>query len=143
MCISNVGKNVEFFSPDRGARGDTALSLLSASPLYSCTPLPPPSPFTPTWFESSSSPPTPSSSTSAPMLNLNELGEPLNFRSALAGPHGDQWRTANGTELIKLVETSRSLTPVQSHRHFPSHVSQQRGEGEVVSLRSSPPRRSS
>jgi hypothetical protein len=56
------------------------------------------------------------------VLNLNELGEPLTFRSALAGPHGDQWRAANGTELIKLVETSRSLTPVHTATSLPTYL---------------------
>ncbi len=102
--------------------GDTALAVSSMSPVYPRAPLPPPSPFTPTWFESAASPPIPSSSTSAPVLNLDELGEPLTFRSALAGPHGDQWKKANGTELVKLVETSRSLTPVHTATSLPTYL---------------------
>ncbi len=56
------------------------------------------------------------------MLNLDGLGKPLNFRSALVGPHGDQWRQANGTELVKLVETSRSLTPVHIATSLPTYL---------------------
>ena len=56
-----------------------------------------------------------------PVLNLDELGRPLTFRSALAGPHKAQWRKGNGDELVKLVETTRTLTPV--------HFATSRAEG--------------
>jgi hypothetical protein len=67
-------------------------------------------------------PPNPMSFTSAPVLNLNGFGKPLTFRSALADPHGDQWRQANGMELVKLVETSRSLTPVRTATSLPTYL---------------------
>jgi hypothetical protein len=98
------------------------LSVAPVLPVYPRVPLPPPSPFTPTWFESASPTPNPSSPASAPVLNLDGRGEPLTFRSALAGPHGDQWRQANGTELVKFVETSRSLTPVHSATSIPTYL---------------------
>ncbi len=56
------------------------------------------------------------------MLNLDGLGQPLTFRSALAGPHGDQWRQANRTEPVKLVETSRSLSPVHIVTSLPTYL---------------------
>jgi hypothetical protein len=59
---------------------------------------------------------------STPVLNLDGLGKPLTFRSVLAGPHGNQWRQANGTELVKLVETSRSLTPVHIATSLPTYL---------------------
>ncbi len=105
-----------------GAGGGHVLSVAPVLPFYPRVPLPPPSPFTPTWFESASPTPNPSSSASAPVLNLDGRGEPLTFRSALAGPHGDQWRQANATELVKLVETSRSLTPVHSATSLPTYL---------------------
>jgi hypothetical protein len=105
-----------------GAGGGHVLSGQPLLPVYPRVPLPPPSPFTPTWFESASPTPNPSSSASAPVLNLDGRGEPLIFRSALAGPQGVQWRQANGTELVKLVETSRSLTPVHSATSLPTYL---------------------
>jgi hypothetical protein len=56
------------------------------------------------------------------VLNLDQLGKPLTFRSALAGPFGDQWRGANGDELVKLVETTRSLTPVHHAASLPTYL---------------------
>jgi hypothetical protein len=56
------------------------------------------------------------------VLNLDELGRPLTFRSALAGPHRDQWRRGNGDELIKLVETTRALTPVHFATSSPTYL---------------------
>jgi hypothetical protein len=42
-------------------------------------------------------------------------GQPLTFRSALAGPHHAQWVVGNDDELVKtLVETTRTLTPVHT-----------------------------
>ena len=94
------------------------LALFSAGahapPEYWRAPLPPPPAHTtPTWFptEDPVACPAVATSGSAPVLNLDQLGKPLTFRSALAGPFGDQWRRANGDELLKLVETTRSLTP--------------------------------
>jgi len=62
------------------------------------------------------------SSRSAPVLNLDKLGQPLTFRSALAGPFGDQWRRANGNELVKLVATTRALTPVHTAIFLPTYL---------------------
>ena len=56
------------------------------------------------------------------MLNLDELGRPLTFRSALTGPFGNQWREKNGDELIKLVETTRTLTPVHFASSSPTYI---------------------
>jgi hypothetical protein len=56
------------------------------------------------------------------VLNLDELGKPLTVRSALAGPFGDQWRRGNGDELVKLVETTRSLTPVHKATSLPTYL---------------------
>ena len=56
------------------------------------------------------------------MLNLDEQGQPLTFRSALAGRFGDQWRRGNGDELLKLVETSRALTPVHHATSPPTYL---------------------
>ncbi len=44
------------------------------------------------------------------------------FRSALAGPFGDQWRRANGNELVKLVATTRALTPVHTATSLPTYL---------------------
>jgi hypothetical protein len=95
----------------------------AASPAtYSRSPLPSPASQTPTWFETAESELPSTSSRSAPVLNLDELGWPLTFRSALAGPYGDLWRRANGNELIKLVETSRALTPVHTATSLPTYL---------------------
>ncbi len=51
---------------------------------------------------------------SAPVLNFDEDGKPLTFKSAIAGPHREQWIVGDDTELIKLVETTRTLTPVHT-----------------------------
>ncbi len=56
------------------------------------------------------------SSAGAPVLNRNPSGSPLTFRSALSGPYRAQWLLASDTELVKLVETTRTLCPV----HFAS-----------------------
>jgi hypothetical protein len=56
------------------------------------------------------------------VLNLDELGQPLTFRSALAGPFGGQWRRANGNELVKLVATTRALTPVHTTTSLPTYL---------------------
>jgi hypothetical protein len=45
-----------------------------------------------------------------------EAGKPLTFRSAMASPFRAQWIDGDGDELIKLVETTRTLTLV----HFPT-----------------------
>jgi hypothetical protein len=59
-----------------------------------------------------SSPATSVSSSAAPVLNLDPSGSPLTFRSALAGPHRLQWLQGSEDDLIKLVETSRTLCSV-------------------------------
>ncbi len=56
------------------------------------------------------------------MLNLDELGRPLTFRSALTGPFGNQWREKNGDELMKLVETTCTLTPVHFASSSPTYI---------------------
>ena len=95
---------------------------LSALPDYVRATLPPLVAQTPTWFPTT--PPASSSPTSpsAPVLNLDQHGKPLTFRSALAGPFGHQWRRGNGDELIKLVETSRCLTPVHFATSLPTYL---------------------
>ena len=96
---------------------------MAASPALSPrAPLPPPAPPAPTWFQTAEPELPTTSSRSAPVLNLDELGRPLTFRSALAGPYGDQWRRANGNELIKLVETARALTPVHTATSLPTYL---------------------
>jgi hypothetical protein len=67
------------------------------------------------------------------VLNQDQFGKPLTFRSALAGPFGDQWRRANGDELVKLVETTRSLTPVHQTASLPTYLN------NVVKEKWSPP----
>ena len=103
-----------------------SLSLAASSagaPLpYYRSPLPPPKPFTAKWFPpvlvSSSSSISPSS---APVLNLNPSGSPLTFRSAVKGPFRAQWLRASDNELIKLVETSRTLCPVHLAASSPTY----------------------
>ncbi len=96
--------------------------MVASPALYPRAPLPPPAPPAPTWFPTAEPElPTPSSR-SAPVLNLDELGRPLTFRSAFARPYGDQWRRANGNELIKLVETARALTPVHTAASLPTYL---------------------
>ena len=97
-----------------------ALSLLFDCRAYARPPLSPPLAHVPTWFPSA--PVRSSSSLGAPVLNLDEQGQPLTFRSALAGRFGDQWRRGNGDELLKLVETSRALTPVHHATSPPTYL---------------------
>jgi hypothetical protein len=48
---------------------------------------------------------------------MDGAGKPLRtFRSAMASPFRSQWIEGDDNELIKLVETTRTLTPV----HFPT-----------------------
>ena len=98
----------------------SCLSLADTSagaPLtYTRPPLPPPVPSNPTWFLPPSTSLPAVSSAGAPVLNLDPSGSPLTFRSALSGPHRLQWLLASDTELVKLVETTRTLCPV----HFAS-----------------------
>jgi hypothetical protein len=47
---------------------------------------------------------------------MDEAGKSLTFRSAMASPFRAQWIDGDGDEHIKLVETTRTLTPV----HFPT-----------------------
>ena len=88
-----------------------AAGTAGVPPAYVRPPLPPLVPTTPTYFLPSS-PTTSVSSSAAPVLNLDPSGSPLTFRSALAGPHRLQWLQGSDDELIKLVETSRTLCPV-------------------------------
>jgi hypothetical protein len=91
-----------------------AASSAGAPLVYLRPPLPPPSPLRPTY-----NPPPLSSSvldSSTPVLNLNSRGKPLTFASAMSGPYSAQWAQGDGDELIKLLETSRTLCPV----HFAS-----------------------
>ena len=94
----------------------SSFSLAAASagaPLtYTRPPLPPPVPSHPTWFLPPSSSLPAVSSYGAPVLNLDPSGSPLTFRSALSGPHRLQWLLASDTELVKLVETTRTICPV-------------------------------
>jgi hypothetical protein len=76
----------------------------------------------PRWLTCLRGSPLPSSSLGAPVLNLDEQGKPLTFCSALAGRFGDQWRRGNGDELLKLVETSRALTPVHHATSPPTYL---------------------
>jgi hypothetical protein len=95
-------------------RASFPLSVVSAgAPLtYSRPPLSPSTTSDPTWFllPTGSSPSI--SSSSSPILNLDPSGSPLSFRSALSGPHRLQWLESSDNELIKLVETTRTLCPV-------------------------------
>ncbi len=104
------------------ALGAFPLLPLSALPDYMIPHHPPASP----------SPTSPS----APVLNLDQHGKPLTFRSALAGPFGHQWRRGNGAELIKLIETSRCLTPVHFATSLPTYLN------NVVKEKCPPPRSS-
>ena len=49
-------------------------------------------------------------------LNLDPLGNPLTFQSAIRGPNKAEWVTADSTELTKLVLDTGTLEP----RHTPS-----------------------
>jgi hypothetical protein len=73
-------------------------------------------PHAPTWFPPSALSRLPSDLSPAPVLNLDAAGKPLTFRSAISGPFGQQWAIGDGEELVKLVETTHTLTPV----HFTS-----------------------
>ncbi len=84
-----------------GALHDTSRSSRSSVP-----------PHAPTWFLPSSLSHLPSDSSPAPVLNLDAAGKPLTFRSAISGPFGPQWAIGDGEELVKLVETTHTLTPV-------------------------------
>jgi hypothetical protein len=83
---------------------------------------PPPSP--PPW-PAPSSPPSCASSIlpdlAVPVLNLDRNGQPLTFRSALTGPHRAQWIVGDDDELIKLVETTRTLIPVHTYSSTPTY----------------------
>jgi hypothetical protein len=103
-----------------GSPFPSALALLFDCRAYAWPPFPPPSPYVPTWFPSA--PVQSGASGRAPVLNLDEQGKPLTFRSALAGRFGDQWRQGNGDELLKLVETSRALTPVHHTTSPPTYL---------------------
>jgi hypothetical protein len=52
---------------------------------------------------------------------IKPSGSPLNFRSALSGPYHLQWLLASDTELVKLVETARTLCPVHSTSSSPTY----------------------
>ena len=110
------------FTPHRRLPSAGALAVAASPATYPRAPLPAPAPQTPTWFPSAAPELPTVSSRYAPVLNLDELGRPLTFRSALAGPYGDQWRRANGNELVKLVETARALTPVHTATSLPMYL---------------------
>ncbi len=48
-------------------------------------------------------------------------GQPLTFRSALAGLYRAQWIVSDDDDLIKLVETTRTLTPVHTYTSNPTY----------------------
>jgi hypothetical protein len=62
---------------------------------------------------------TPSLTTA--VLNLNPSGSPLTFRSAVSGPFRSQWLLVSDNELIKLVETYRTLCPVHFADSLPTY----------------------
>jgi hypothetical protein len=84
-------------------------------------PLPSPVPSTPTWFSPPSSSFPAVSSAGAPVLNLDPSGSPLTFRSALSSPHRLQWLLASDTELMKLVEITRTLCPIHFAHTTPTY----------------------
>ncbi len=73
-------------------------------------------PHAPIWFPPPALAPLVPRDSAAPVLNMDEAGKPLTFRSAMASPFRAQWIDGDGDELIKIVETTRTLTPV----HFPT-----------------------
>jgi hypothetical protein len=77
---------------------------------------------------------------SAPVLNLGEDEKPLTFKSAIAGPHREQWIVGADTELIKLVETTRTLTPVHTYTSTPTYYNRVVKEREMDPVFSPPPR---
>jgi hypothetical protein len=98
-----------------------ALPVTSSSSLVGRGPSPP---SLPPWPAPSSSPscaPPVLPDRAAPVLNLDRNGQPLTFRSALAGPHRAQWIVGDDDELVKLVETTRTLTPVHTYSSSPTY----------------------
>ena len=65
--------------------------------------------------------PLPATSAGAPVLNFDSAGQPLTFRSALAGPFRDQWIHGDDDELVKLVKSTGTLTPVHTYTSTPTY----------------------
>jgi hypothetical protein len=115
----------KFSSPFLFGCSLSSLSLAAASAsaplLYSCPPLPPSVSSDSTWFFPPSSSLPSVSSSGSPVLNLDPSGAPLTFKSALSGPFRSQWLLASDTELVKLVETTRTLCPVHFCSSLPTY----------------------
>jgi hypothetical protein len=63
-----------------------------------------------------------SASAGAPVLNVDAAGQPLTFRSALAGPFRQQWiESDEDDELVKLVKGTGTLTPVHTYTYTPTY----------------------
>jgi hypothetical protein len=52
---------------------------------------------------------------------MDRNGRSLTFRSAFVGPHRAQWIVGDDDELIKLVETTRTLTSVHTYTSNPTY----------------------
>jgi hypothetical protein len=62
-----------------------------------------------------------STSAGAPVLNVDSAGQPLTFRSALAGSFRSQMITSDDDELVKLVKGTGTLTPVHTYTSTPTY----------------------
>jgi hypothetical protein len=52
---------------------------------------------------------------------VDAVGQPLTFRSALAGPFCPQWIQSDDDELVKLVKGTGTLTPVHTYTSTPTY----------------------
>ena len=52
---------------------------------------------------------------------MDAAGQPLTFRSALAGPFRPQWLASDDDELVKLVRGTRTLTPIHTYTTTPTY----------------------